>query len=264
MAFWTLRNGEGGGGEEDKARSRLRSRSPREKRNTSFLENSDRVHFFFFPPVAPRSTTAQKMIGSAPQLQAAPGVAYLCGDCGELEEEAREGISTAAAFFRRRLSSRTTFFSFMPLFRSALFLRSLRRWRLEIQGAGVVTLASRKIAMRSRFDLEKLQTIPATSSSLDAAWRPRFSLSPRFFFLLLPSPLGPPHPPTPSPKTNKQAKRTSSRLATSSAAASAATGSSTRSGPSASCSSRPGRRRRRRRERREARRRRRREKRSVS
>jgi len=32
------------------------------------------------------------MLGSAPQLQDAPGVAYLCGDCGELKEEEEGGV----------------------------------------------------------------------------------------------------------------------------------------------------------------------------
>ena len=47
-----------------------------------------RVLFSFFTPFVPRSAAAATrngMLGSAPQLQDAPGVAYLCGDCGELK-----------------------------------------------------------------------------------------------------------------------------------------------------------------------------------
>ena len=44
------------------------------------------------------SSSSNTMLGSAPQLQDAPGVAYLCGDCGECEKN-REELTGDRRFF---------------------------------------------------------------------------------------------------------------------------------------------------------------------
>ena len=44
------------------------------------------------------SSSSNTMLGSAPQLQDAPGVAYLCGDCGECEKN-REVLTGDRRFF---------------------------------------------------------------------------------------------------------------------------------------------------------------------
>ena len=51
------------------------------------------------------SSSSNTMLGSAPQLQDAPGVAYLCGDCGVCEKNREELTGDRRFFFfffRRR------------------------------------------------------------------------------------------------------------------------------------------------------------------
>lgn len=101
---------EGRGLEDEKGRVEVATRGRKKRGNVT-------LHFLFsfFTPFLPRSAAAatrNSMLGSAPQLQDAPGVAYLCGDCGELKGGvARKRGDVGDSFFviaRRRPSDAST------------------------------------------------------------------------------------------------------------------------------------------------------------
>ena len=81
------------------------SRGRRQKKKTSEKTKSQ-FHFDSSLNLSSSFSNTNSMLGSAPQLQDAPGVAYLCGDCGELKRRRRscqgEEETSAILFFRRR------------------------------------------------------------------------------------------------------------------------------------------------------------------